>query len=49
MDRPLASTFRTTSGYRGLAAAQSFTGHAVRSVYAELAPQQPTRLAQTDR
>ena len=49
MDRPLASTFRTTSGYRGLAAAQSFTGRAVRSVYAELAPQQPTRLAQTDR
>jgi len=49
MDRPLASTFRANSGYRGLAAAQSFTGHAVRSVYAELTPPAPTRLAQSDR
>ena len=49
MDRPLAATFRANSGYRGLAAAQSFTGHAVRNVYAELEPPQPTRLAQADR
>ena len=49
MDRPLATTFRADSGYRGLAAAQSFTGQAVRNLYAELAPPQPTRLAQTDR
>jgi uncharacterized protein YcbK (DUF882 family) len=49
MDRPLAATFRADSGYRGLAAAQSFTGHAVRNVYAELEPPQPTRLAQAGR
>jgi uncharacterized protein YcbK (DUF882 family) len=52
MERPLAATFRASSGYRGLAAAQSFTGHAVRNVYAELDPAQaaqPTRLAQADR
>jgi uncharacterized protein YcbK (DUF882 family) len=49
MDQPLAATFRADSGYRGLAAAQSFTGHAVRNVYAELEPAQPTRLAQADR
>jgi uncharacterized protein YcbK (DUF882 family) len=49
MDRPLAATFRPTSGYRGLAAAQTFSGHAVRSVYAELSPPAPTRLAQVDR
>jgi uncharacterized protein YcbK (DUF882 family) len=49
MDRPLAATFRRTSGYRGLAAAQTFSGRAVRSVYAELSPPAPTRLAQVDR
>lgn len=49
MDRPLAATFRPTSGYRGLAAAQTFSGRAVRSVYAELSPLAPTRLAQVDR
>jgi len=49
MDHPLATTFRANSGYRGLAAAQSFTGQAVRNVYAELQPPQPTRLAQTER
>ena len=36
MDRPLAATFRKSSGYQGLAAAQTFSGRAVRSVYAEL-------------
>lgn len=49
MDHPLASTFRKTSGYHGLAAAQTFSGRAVRSVYAELAPPAPTQLAQVDR
>jgi hypothetical protein len=49
MDHPLAATFRQNSGYRGLATAQSFTGHAVRNVYAELAPAKPTHLAQADR
>jgi uncharacterized protein YcbK (DUF882 family) len=49
MDRPLAGTFRKTSTYRGLAAAQTFSGAAVRSVYAELAPPAPTRMAQADR
>ncbi len=49
MDHPLASTFRKSSGYQGLAAAQTFSGAAVRSVYAELAPPAPTRLAQADR
>jgi uncharacterized protein YcbK (DUF882 family) len=49
MDHPLAATFRKTSGYQGLAAAQTFSGRAVRSVYAELAPSAPTRLAQVDR
>ena len=50
MDRPLAGTFRATSGYRGLAAAQTFSGPAVRNVYAELqapaAPRKPQQLAQ---
>jgi len=49
MDHPLAATFRKTSGYHGLSAAQTFSGRAVRSVYAELAPPAPTRLAQADR
>jgi uncharacterized protein YcbK (DUF882 family) len=49
MDRPLAATFRKTSNYRGLAAAQTFSGAAVRNVYAELAPPAPTRVAQVDR
>jgi uncharacterized protein YcbK (DUF882 family) len=49
MDRPLAGTFRKTSTYRGLAAAQTFSGAAIRSVYAELAPPAPTRMAQIDR
>jgi uncharacterized protein YcbK (DUF882 family) len=49
MDRPLAATFRPTSNYQGLAAAQRFTGHAVRSLHAELAPPKPTQLAQAAR
>jgi uncharacterized protein YcbK (DUF882 family) len=49
MDRPMASTFRVTSGYRGLASAQTFSGNAVRSFYAELEPPRLTRLAQADR
>ena len=50
MDRPLALTLRQSSGYQGLAAAQSFSGHAVKSFYAEIEAPQPTRLAQsTDR
>jgi hypothetical protein len=49
MDHALAATFRKTSGYQGLAAAQTFSGRAVRSVYAELAPPAATRLAQADR
>ena len=50
MDRPLVGTFRATSGYRGLAAAQTFSGAAVRNAYAELqapaAPRKPQQLAQ---
>ena len=50
MDRPLVGTFRATSGYRGLAAAQTFSGSAVRNAYAELqapaAPRKPQQLAQ---
>ncbi|MGH6824962.1 DUF882 domain-containing protein [Methyloceanibacter sp.] len=49
MDRPLAATFRKSSGYQGLVAAQTFSGRAVRSVYAEIAPPAPTRVAQIDR
>jgi len=49
MDQPMAATFRPTSGYQGLAFAQRFSGTAVRSFYAELAPSAPTRLAQVDR
>jgi hypothetical protein len=49
MNRPVAATFRPASGYQGLAFAQRFSGTAVRSFYAELAPPTPTRLAQVDR
>ena len=49
MDQPLAATFHATSNYQGLAAAQRFSGDAVRSLYAELEPPAPTRLAQADR
>jgi hypothetical protein len=49
MDPPLVATFRATSAYRGLAAAQTFSGSAVRNAYAELqapAAPMPKRLAQ---
>jgi uncharacterized protein YcbK (DUF882 family) len=49
MDRPLALTFRPNSDYGGLAAAQRFSGHAVRSLYAEADAPMPTRLAQNAR
>ncbi|HEU0018187.1 MAG TPA: hypothetical protein VFQ31_07525, partial [Methyloceanibacter sp.] len=54
MERPLAGTFRATSGYQGLAAAQTFSGAAVRNAYAELqSPAAPApmrqRLAQATR
>ncbi len=41
MDRPTALTLRKSSGYAGLAAAQRFQGHAVRSFYAEMEPAKP--------
>ncbi len=50
MDRPAAFTLRKSSGYMGLASTQRFTGHAVKSLYAELEPPAkaaPTRLAQS--
>jgi uncharacterized protein YcbK (DUF882 family) len=47
MDRPLALNLRASSGYQGLAAAQSFSGHAVRSVFAEAETPSPTQLAQS--
>jgi uncharacterized protein YcbK (DUF882 family) len=40
MDQPTALTLRKSSGYRGLAAAQQFSGQAVRSLYAETEPAQ---------
>lgn len=59
MDQPVAFTLRKTSGYFGLAAAQRFSGQAVRNLYAELEPAThaelepaapaPTRLAQSTR
>jgi uncharacterized protein YcbK (DUF882 family) len=49
MDRPTAFTLRKSSGYVSLAAAQRFTGEAVKNLYAELEPaaSAPTRLAST--
>lgn len=49
MDQPTAFQFRRTSGYRGLASAQQFSGNAVRSLYAEAERSGPTRLAQSTR
>ena len=46
MDRPTAFKFRPTSGYLGLASVQTFSGRAVRSLYAAIDAQDaPTRLA----
>lgn len=51
MDQPTALTLRKSSGYVSLAAAQRFSGQAIRSIYAEVQPQAaaPTRLAQSTR
>ena len=49
MDKPVAFRLRKSSGYVGLAAAQRFSGEAVKSLYAELEPVSsfPTKLAQS--
>ena len=50
MDRPTAFKLRLTSGYLGLASVQTFTGPAVKSLYAAMdASSAPTRLAQSTR
>jgi hypothetical protein len=51
MDRPTSFTFLKSSGYVSLAAAQRFSGDAVRSLYAELEPATPapTQFAQHTR
>lgn len=51
MGQPSAFTLRKSSGYTGLAAAQRFTGHAVKSLYAEAEPAKRglTQLAQSTR
>lgn len=49
MDRPTAFQFRRSSDYRGLASAQTFSGGAVKSLYAETERPAPTRLAQSTR
>jgi len=49
MARPLGLTLRATSGYAGLAAAQRFSGRAVKSIYAEAETPAVTRLAQSTR
>ena len=49
MDRPTSFTFRKSSGYVSLAAAQRFSGDAVKSLYAEYEAAKPTQLAQSSR
>jgi uncharacterized protein YcbK (DUF882 family) len=51
MDQPTSFTFRKGSGYVSLAAAQRFSGEAVRNLYAEFEPANPapTQLAQSTR
>lgn len=49
MDSPTAFQLRRSSGYRGLASAQKFSGGAVKSLYAEMDRPGPTRLAQSTR
>jgi hypothetical protein len=51
MDQPTAFTLRKSSGYVSLAAAQRFSGDAVRSLYAGLEPATPapTQIAQSTR
>ncbi|HUU66703.1 MAG TPA: DUF882 domain-containing protein [Methyloceanibacter sp.] len=45
MDQPTEFQLRASSGYRGLASAQKFSGGAVKSLYAEMEAPAPTRLA----
>jgi hypothetical protein len=51
MDHPTGFKLRKSSGYVGLAAAQRFSGEAVKSLYAELEPpgSARTHLAQSTR
>jgi peptidoglycan-N-acetylglucosamine deacetylase len=49
MDRPLAFSFRENAGSQGLAAAQRFSGHAVRSLHAEVEAPSPMQLAESTR
>ena len=49
MDRPTNFTFRQNKSYQGLATIQQFSGQAVKSLYAEMEPPAPTRLAQSTR
>jgi uncharacterized protein YcbK (DUF882 family) len=54
MAKPTAFTFHKSSDYTGLAAAQTFSGHAVRGLYAQFAAAEPattapTQLAQNSR
>ncbi|MGZ5850624.1 MAG: DUF882 domain-containing protein [Methyloceanibacter sp.] len=51
MNQPTALTLRKSSGYAGLAAAQKFSGQAVRNLYAEMEPTKPapTQVAQNIR
>jgi len=49
MDQPTKFELRQTSGYRGLASAQHFSGEAVKSLYAEMDAPAPTRIADNAR
>jgi hypothetical protein len=53
MNRPTSFTLRKSSGYAGLAAAQQFSGHAVKSLYANVAmdtpASPPTQVAENTR
>jgi uncharacterized protein YcbK (DUF882 family) len=48
MDQPTALTLRKSSGYQGLAAAQQFSGQAVRNLYAEMEQAAGARRAQLE-
>lgn len=49
MEHPTGFKLRASSGYQGLAAAQRFSGQAVKALYAEFEAAGPTRLAQSTR
>jgi hypothetical protein len=49
MDHPTSFQLRGGSGYQGLAAAQRFSGQAVKALYAEAENKAPTLLAQSTR